>query len=47
MDDFTVPFGKAQIWREGDDVTIVVFGIGMTYALEAAEKLAEDGITPK
>ncbi|RXV61743.1 pyruvate dehydrogenase complex E1 component subunit beta [Roseovarius sp. A46] len=44
MDDFTIPFGKAKIWREGADVTIVSFGIGMTYALEAAEKLAEDGI---
>jgi pyruvate dehydrogenase E1 component beta subunit len=44
MDDFTVPFGKARIWREGGDVTIVSFGIGMTYALEAAEKLAEEGI---
>jgi pyruvate dehydrogenase E1 component beta subunit len=45
MDDFTIPFGKAKIWREGTDVTIVSFGIGMTYALEAAEKLAEDGIS--
>ncbi|PVA10600.1 pyruvate dehydrogenase complex E1 component subunit beta [Pelagivirga sediminicola] len=45
LDDFTVPFGKARIWREGEDVTIVSFGIGMTYALEAAEKLAEDGIS--
>ncbi|OCX67034.1 pyruvate dehydrogenase complex E1 component subunit beta [Thioclava sp. SK-1] len=45
MDDFTVPFGKAKIWREGTDVTIVSFGIGMTYALEAAEKLAEEGIS--
>ncbi|MGJ5618852.1 pyruvate dehydrogenase complex E1 component subunit beta [Sulfitobacter sp. MF3-043] len=44
VDDYTVPFGKARIWREGSDVTIVSFGIGMTYALEAAEKLAEDGI---
>ena len=44
LDDYTVPFGKARIWREGDDVTIVSFGIGMTYALEAADKLAEDGI---
>lgn len=43
-DDYTVPFGKARIWREGSDVTIVSFGIGMTYALEAAEKLAEEGI---
>ncbi len=44
LDDFTIPFGKARIWREGSDVTIVSFGIGMTYAMEAAEKLAEDGI---
>ncbi|TNF20585.1 MAG: pyruvate dehydrogenase complex E1 component subunit beta [Rhodobacteraceae bacterium] len=44
MDDFTVPFGKARIWREGTDVTLVSFGIGMTYALEAAEKLSKDGI---
>ena len=45
MDDFTIPFGKAKIERGGDDVTIVSFGIGMTYALEAAEKLAEEGIS--
>ncbi len=45
LDDFTVPFGKAKIWREGTDVTLVSFGIGMTYALEAAEKLAEDGVS--
>ncbi len=44
LDDFTIPFGKARIWREGTDVTIVSFGIGMTYALEAAERLAADGI---
>jgi pyruvate dehydrogenase E1 component beta subunit len=45
LPDFTIPFGKARIWREGTDVTIVSFGIGMTYALEAADKLAEDGIS--
>lgn len=45
MDDFTIPFGKARIWREGTDVTIVSFGIGMTYALEAADRLAEEGIS--
>ena len=45
LEDYTVPFGKARIWREGDDVTIVSFGIGMSYALEAAEKLAEEGIS--
>ncbi len=45
LDDFTIPFGKARIWREGSDVTIVSFGIGMTYALEAADRLAADGIS--
>ena len=45
IDDFTVPIGKAKIWREGDDVTLVSFGIGMQYALEAADKLAEEGIS--
>jgi pyruvate dehydrogenase E1 component beta subunit len=44
MDDFTVPIGKAKIARSGTDVTIVSFGIGMSYAMEAAEKLAEIGI---
>jgi pyruvate dehydrogenase E1 component subunit beta len=45
IDDYTVPFGKARIWRTGSDVTIVSFGIGMQYALEAADQLAEDGIS--
>ena len=44
IQDFTIPFGKARIWRKGSDVTIVSFGIGMQYALEAAEELAVDGI---
>ncbi|WP_085308697.1 pyruvate dehydrogenase complex E1 component subunit beta [Planktotalea arctica] len=44
LEDFTVPIGKARIARSGTDVTIVSFGIGMTYALEAADKLAENGI---
>lgn len=43
--DHTVPFGKARIWREGSEVTIVSFGIGMTYALEAADALATEGIS--
>jgi len=45
MDDFTIPFGKARIWCEGSDVTIVSFGIGMQYALEAADRLEADGIS--
>lgn len=45
IDDYTVPFGKARIWREGTDVTIVSFGIGVQYALAAADELAEEGIS--
>jgi len=45
IEDFTVPFGKARVLREGTDVTIVSFGIGMQYALEAADKLTEQGIS--
>ncbi|MBL4784638.1 MAG: pyruvate dehydrogenase complex E1 component subunit beta [Cohaesibacteraceae bacterium] len=44
LDDFTVPIGKAKIVRPGVDVTIVSFGIGMTYAMPAAEELAKMGI---
>ena len=45
LDNFIIPFGKAKIWREGKDVTLVSFGIGMGYALEAADKLAAEGIS--
>jgi pyruvate dehydrogenase E1 component beta subunit len=43
-DDFLIPIGKAKVVRPGSDVTIVSFGIGMTYALGAAEALAKEGI---
>ena len=45
MDDFVLPIGKAKIAREGSDVTIVSFSIGMTYALKAADELASQGIS--
>ena len=44
LDDFVLPIGKARIARAGSDVTIVSFGIGMTYATEAAAELAGIGI---
>ena len=44
LDDFVLPIGKARIHRSGTDVTIVSFGIGMTYADEAATELAKSGI---
>ena len=44
VDDFVLPIGKARVVREGRDVTIVSYSIGVGFALEAAEKLAGEGI---
>jgi pyruvate dehydrogenase E1 component beta subunit len=44
LDDFVVPIGKAKISRSGNDVTIVSWSMGVTYALKAAEELAGAGI---
>jgi len=44
LDDHVLPIGKARIMREGSDVTIVSYSIGVGLALEAAEKLADEGI---
>ena len=43
-DDWTVPIGKAKIVKSGKDVTITAFSIMVGKALQAAEKLAEEGI---
>jgi len=44
-DDWTVPIGKAKILREGTDVTITAFSLTCRLALEAADALAEQGIS--
>ena len=44
LEDHVLPIGKARIMREGSDVTIVSYSIGVGVALEAAEKLAAEGI---
>ena len=44
LDDHVLPIGKARIMRPGKDVTIVSYSIGVGLALEAAEKLAGEGI---
>lgn len=44
LDDHVLPIGKARIMREGKDVTIVSYSIGVGLALEAAEALAGEGI---
>lgn len=43
-EDFAIPLGRAKIEREGSDVTIVAFSIMVGKALQAADKLAEQGI---
>jgi pyruvate dehydrogenase E1 component beta subunit len=43
-DDWLLPIGKARVARVGHHVTLVSFGIGMTYATKAAEALAGEGI---
>ncbi|MHA6333506.1 pyruvate dehydrogenase complex E1 component subunit beta [Qipengyuania sp. CAU 1752] len=44
LDDHVLPIGKARIMREGSDVTIVSYSIAVGWSLEAADKLAEEGI---
>jgi 2-oxoisovalerate dehydrogenase E1 component beta subunit len=44
-DDYTLPLGKADVKREGDDITVITYGLCVHFALQAAEKLAKDGIS--
>jgi 2-oxoisovalerate dehydrogenase E1 component beta subunit len=44
-DDFTVPLGKAQVTHPGTQVTVVAYGLMAHYALEAADRVEEDGIS--
>ena len=44
LDDFVLPIGKAKVVRPGDNLTIVAWSIGMSYALKAAEELAKKHI---
>jgi len=45
LDDYVLPIGRARIVRAGNDVTIVAWSIGMTYALKAADELANQNIS--
>jgi len=42
-EDFTVPFGRARVRREGTDLTVLAYGTVVHFALEAAKKLADQG----
>ncbi len=44
VDDFVLPIGKARIAREGADVTIISYSMGMKYATDATEKLVGAGV---
>ena len=43
-DPYTIPFGSADVKREGSDATVVTLGLHVHRALDAAESLAEDGV---
>jgi len=43
--DYTIPIGKANITREGSDVSIIAYGMMAQYALEAADLLASEGVS--
>lgn len=43
-EDYVLPIGKADVKREGSDITVITYGLAVHFALQAAEKLEEDGI---
>ncbi|AJD91394.1 alpha-ketoacid dehydrogenase subunit beta [Jeotgalibacillus terrae] len=42
-EDYTIEIGKADVKREGEDITVITYGLCVHFALQAAERLAEDG----
>lgn len=44
-DDYVLPIGKADLKRDGDDITVITYGLCVHYALNAAEKLEKEGIS--
>nr|WP_263325799.1 alpha-ketoacid dehydrogenase subunit beta [Neobacillus sp. Marseille-Q6967] len=44
-EDYTLPIGKADVKREGEDITVITYGLCVHFALQAAEKLAADGVS--
>ena len=45
LDDYVLPIGRARVAREGTDVTLVAYAMGVSYALKAAEELAKENIS--
>lgn len=44
-DDYILPIGKADVKRKGEDITVITYGLCVHFALQAAERLAKDGIS--
>lgn len=44
-DDYVLPLGKAEVKREGEDITVITYGLCVHFALQAAKKIAEEGIS--
>lgn len=44
-DDYVLPIGKADVKRTGEDITVITYGLCVHFALQAAERLAKDGIS--
>ncbi|MDE2374832.1 MAG: pyruvate dehydrogenase complex E1 component subunit beta, partial [Hyphomicrobiales bacterium] len=45
LDDYVLPIGRSRVVREGNDVTLVAWSMGMVYALKAADELAKENIS--
>ncbi|MGZ0053123.1 alpha-ketoacid dehydrogenase subunit beta [Brevibacillus gelatini] len=43
--DYVLPIGKADVKREGTDITVISYGLTLHFCLQAAEKLAQEGIS--
>lgn len=43
-EDYVIPIGEADIKREGSDITVITYGLCVHFALQAAEKLAKEGV---
>ena len=44
-DDYIVPIGKANVLREGDDITVISYSLPLHFVEQAAQELAEEGIS--
>ncbi len=44
-EDYTIEIGKADVKREGEDITVITYGLAVHFALQAAERLEQDGIS--